>query len=109
MFALFQVIALCVGTVAPGYTIHVRDLTAPEQVTRVKPTGSETVLDAVERLQLSSRELRGMDLWLARRDANGKVQFLPVDWVGITRHGLTATNYQVLTGDRLFVQARPIK
>ncbi len=30
-------------------------------------------------------------------------QILPVDWVAITQGGVTATNYQVLPGDRVFI------
>jgi polysaccharide export outer membrane protein len=50
-----------------------------------------------------------MDLWIVRREAGGKTWVLPVDWVGIRQRGLTTTNYQILDGDRLFLQARPPK
>jgi polysaccharide export outer membrane protein len=33
---------------------------------------------------------------------------LPVDWKAITRCGETATNYQVLPGDRIYVLAKPL-
>ena len=28
---------------------------------------------------------------------------MPVDWTAITQQGLTATNYQILPGDRVFI------
>ncbi len=31
-----------------------------------------------------------------------------MDWKAITRHGATATNYQVFAGDRIYVQAEPL-
>ena len=36
----------------------------------------------------------------------GKEQVLPVDWTGITRHGKSETNYQLLPGDRLYVRPK---
>ena len=33
----------------------------------------------------------------------GCEQILPVDWEAITRGGMTATNYQVLPGDRVYI------
>jgi polysaccharide export outer membrane protein len=30
---------------------------------------------------------------------------LPVDWKGITQDGLTATNYQLLPGDRIYIRS----
>ena len=33
-------------------------------------------------------------------------QILPVDWIGITQHGVTWTNYQVMPGDRIYVKAQ---
>src|SRR5206468_5629499 len=35
-------------------------------------------------------------------------QTLPVDWCGITQRGETATNYQILPGDRIYVQSNPL-
>ena len=32
-----------------------------------------------------------------------KGTILPIDWDGITRRGATATNYQILPGDRVFI------
>jgi len=110
MFALLQVLVLCAAAdAAPSYTVYVRELSAPERATRVPLTGPETVLDAVAALKRSPADLEQMDLWIARPAAGGKVQLLRIDWAAITRQGAAATNYQVLAGDRLFLQARPVK
>jgi polysaccharide export outer membrane protein len=84
-------------------------LTNPGWAIPVSLDSSVCILDAVGALQRSPRELARMDLWVVRREAGGKVRVLPVDWVGITQWGKTATNYQILDGDRLFLQARPPK
>jgi hypothetical protein len=49
--------------------------------------------------QVSSKKI-----WIARPVPNTEeMQILPVDWQGITAEGVTATNYQILPGDRIFV------
>ena len=109
MFAMFQIVALCAAVdAAPGYTVHLRGLTAPEQTIRQKFTGSETVLDAVAALPRPA-DANVMDLWIARQGKGGKVQVLRIDWAALSQYGMTATNYQILDGDRLFLQARPPK
>jgi polysaccharide export outer membrane protein len=80
-----------------------------EQVYRLPSTGNETVLDAVSQVYglpaVASRER----IWLARPSTADECdQVLPIDWKGITRGGRTATNYQVLPGDRIYVQAKPV-
>ena len=110
MFALFQIVALCAAADgAPGYTVHVRELTAPERAIRVRLIGSDTVLDAVTGLKRQPGDLGRMDLWIVRRSEDGKSRVLRVNWAAITQQGATATNYQMLDGDRLFLQARPAK
>ena len=75
-----------------------------DNLVRVPVTGNETVLDAMANVhglsQLSSKRI-----WIARPAPAGFhcEQILPVDWDAITRGGSTATNYQVLPGDRLFI------
>src|SRR4051812_17930401 len=46
-------------------------------------------------------------IWVARPAPAGADcdQILPVDWIGITTCGRTATNYQLLPGDRIFVNS----
>ncbi len=81
-----------------------------QQILRLPVTGNDTVLDALAQaggLTPVSSEHR---IWVARpapADSPGD-QMLPVDWVGITAAGRTATNYQLLPGDRIYVQARPL-
>jgi polysaccharide export outer membrane protein len=75
-----------------------------DNIRRVPISGSDTVLDALSAVnglsQVSSKKM-----WIARpspeNSAKGKI--LPVDYVGITQRGATATNYQMLPGDRLFI------
>jgi polysaccharide export outer membrane protein len=80
-----------------------------QQSMRLPITGNETVLDA---LTMGSYYIRGLPpgvskrrIWVARPDRakSGQDQILPVDWAAITRNGSTATNYQLLPGDRVFV------
>ena len=71
-------------------------------------TGNETVLDAIASLggisQVSSK-----DIWIARPAPNGVgcEQILPVNWDEIARGASTATNYQLMPGDRLFIAEDP--
>jgi polysaccharide export outer membrane protein len=50
------------------------------------------------------------NIWVARRTpcAGHPEQILPVDWVGITQHGITQTNYQLMPGDRVYVKAQKL-
>jgi autotransporter-associated beta strand protein len=75
-----------------------------DNVRRVPITGNDTVLDAlcvVNGLsQVSSKKI-----WIARPSPTNSTKgtILPVDYVGITKRGATATNYQIMPGDRIFV------
>jgi polysaccharide export outer membrane protein len=75
-----------------------------DNVRRIPVTGNETVLDALAAVgglsQLSSKEV-----WVARPAPGdfGCEQILPVDYAAVTRGGSSATNYQLLPGDRVFV------
>src|SRR5436189_4346828 len=106
MLALLTAAACAFAGPEPGYSIHVRELTAPERVVRVRPAGDEAVLDVVERLRLGPAGFDRMDLWVVRPGPGGEPRVLPVDWTGIAQHGRTRTNYQLLPGDRLFLQRR---
>jgi protein involved in polysaccharide export with SLBB domain len=81
-----------------------------EQVVRLPSTGKETVLDAIGLIGGLPAVGSKRHIWLARPTPSetGCVQTLPVDWIGITQRGLTATNYQVLPGDRIYVKAASI-
>jgi polysaccharide biosynthesis/export protein len=66
-------------------------------------TGNETVLDAISRINgltfISSKKI-----WVSRPTPGGPPQKLLVDWHDITANGVAETNYQILPGDRIFVQ-----
>ncbi len=81
-----------------------------EQVISFPITGSETVLDAIANVGGLSDIASKRNIWVARRTPHpGQPwQILPVDWVGITQHGITATNYQLLPGDRIYVKAQKL-
>jgi protein involved in polysaccharide export with SLBB domain len=71
-------------------------------------TGNETVLDAIARIGGLSR-VSSKKIWIARPAPNGVgcEQVLLVKWDDISRGASTATNYQLLPGDRLFIAEDP--
>lgn len=73
-------------------------------------TGTETVLDAISNVNGLSDVASRRNIWVARRTPHpGQPwQILPVDWIGITQHGITTTNYQILPGDRIYVKAQKL-
>jgi len=79
-----------------------------EQVTAFPVTGSETVFDAIANIGGLPVVASKRQIWVARRTphAGQPEQILPVDWIGITQHGVTATNYQIMPGDRVYVKAQ---
>jgi len=80
---------------------------AGEQVFRFPCTGNETVLDALSQINGLPTVASKKDIWIARPAPPevGYEQILKVDWNGIVRGGQSKTNYQLLPGDRLYVQA----
>ncbi|HEV3386622.1 MAG TPA: polysaccharide biosynthesis/export family protein [Gemmata sp.] len=81
-----------------------------EQVYPFPVTGSECVLDALSNVYGLNDVASKRNIWVARRTPHpGQPwQILPVDWVGITQHGITVTNYQILPGDRIYVKAQKL-
>ena len=77
-----------------------------EQVARLPVTGNETVLDAVAQIQGLS-QVSSKKIWIARPAPAemGHAQILNVNWQAIAAEGITTTNYQILPGDRIYVQA----
>ena len=74
-----------------------------DRVDRFSIKGGETVLYAISDVQ-GLEQVSSKRIWIARPSRfSGEVQILPVDWKAITAQGATATNYQVLPGDRIFV------
>ena len=75
-----------------------------DQVSRLPITGNETVLDAIAQIGALSR-LSSKNIWIARPAPGGSGcdVTLPVDWDDIAAGAATATNYQILPGDRIFI------
>jgi len=75
-----------------------------DDVTRQPITGNETVIDAVAALGGIS-QVSSTRMWIARPAPNGVgcEQILPIEWNDIAQGASTATNYQLLPGDRLFI------
>jgi protein involved in polysaccharide export with SLBB domain len=75
-----------------------------DTVHRFPVTGNETVLDALSQMSgfVGSPRKR---IWIARPmpGGAGRDTILPVDWHKITKEADTASNYQVLPGDRIFI------
>ncbi len=81
-----------------------------EQVYPFPITGSECVLDALGNTFGLPSMASKRNIWVARRSPRPDQpwQILPVDWIGITQHGITTTNYQIMPGDRIYVKAQRI-
>lgn len=78
-----------------------------QQIIPLPITGNETVLDALAKVSGLPFQASNKHIWIARPappEAGGE-QILPVNWQAITMRGSTATNYQILPGDRIYVQA----
>lgn len=75
-----------------------------DNVRRVPIYGNETVLDAVSMVGGLS-QFSAAQIWVARPAPAGFgcEQILPVDYRAITQGGATATNYQILPGDRVYI------
>jgi polysaccharide export outer membrane protein len=90
-----------------------------EVVERFPVAGTETVLDAISKTKSYGQPnlpgLPGMTspgrIWVARSNAGhiGPDTILPVDWKAITQLGVMTTNWQIMPGDRLYLQAEPIR
>jgi polysaccharide export outer membrane protein len=83
---------------------------AGQQVTRLPVTGNETVLDAISQLNGLTVVSSKHHIWIARPGEPGAAcdQILDVNWNAITTRGRTETNYQLLPGDRIYVDAQPL-
>jgi polysaccharide export outer membrane protein len=81
-----------------------------EQIYRFPIQGNENVLDALSNINGLPAVGSKADVWVARRTphAHHSEQILPVDYIGITQHGITQTNYQILPGDRVYVRAENV-
>jgi protein involved in polysaccharide export with SLBB domain len=79
-----------------------------DDVVELPITGNETVLDAIAQLGGLS-QLSSTRIFIARAAPNGVgcEQILPVNWDAISRGGSTATNYQLMPHDRLYISQDP--
>lgn len=75
-----------------------------DNVRRVPSTGNDTVLDALSAVNGLS-QVSSAQIWIARPAPGnfGCEQILPVDYSAIAKGGSTATNYQLMPGDRVFI------
>lgn len=80
-----------------------------DNVAEAPITGNETVLDAIARVGGIS-QISSTNIWIARPAPNGVgcEQILPVNWDEISRGASTATNYQLMPGDRLYIAEDPM-
>jgi polysaccharide export outer membrane protein len=77
-----------------------------DNIRRVPVTGNDTVMDALSAVNGLS-QISSATVWVARPAPGGFgcEQILPVDYAAITQGASTATNYQIMPGDRVFVEA----
>jgi hypothetical protein len=85
-----------------SFSVHIRTQFAPEKVVRVKTTGTQTVLEglayAAEDMAIKPEAI---SVWVVRDKG-----ILPVDLAAIIQKADPKTNYQLKTGDQLFVQVK---
>src|SRR5262249_26047789 len=76
-----------------------------QAIYRLPITGNETVRAALGDIKGLPPGVSKRRIWVARPAPAkcGRTQILPVDWAAITKNGSTATNYQLLPGDRIYV------
>lgn len=75
-----------------------------DNVVKAPITGNETVIDAVANLGGIS-QVSSTRMWIARPAPNGVgcEQILPIQWNNIAQGADTATNFQLMPNDRLFI------
>jgi protein involved in polysaccharide export with SLBB domain len=80
-----------------------------DNVAEAPITGNETVMDAIARLGGIS-QISSTNIWIARPAPNGVgcEQILPVNWDEVSRGASTATNYQMMPNDRLYIAEDPL-
>lgn len=103
-FDLPQVAVDVTGYNSDSYYVIIADRRNAESIQRFPITGNETVLDALAFLE-RQQGISNKTMWVARAAPgnSGVEQILPVDWEAIACGGSTATNYQLLPGDRLYI------
>lgn len=81
-----------------------------QTIVRLPITGRDTILDALSNMFGTFYMSSNKHIWLARPNGQdpSKMQLFPINWAGITKGGSPATNYQLLPGDRIYVQSNPL-
>jgi polysaccharide biosynthesis/export protein len=99
-----QVAVDVVGYHSKSYYVITAQAEMGESVLRFPISGNETVLDAIGQIQGLSH-VSSKTMWVSRATPVGAgcAEVLPVDWLAITRGGVTDTNYQLLPGDRIYI------
>ena len=87
-----------------SYYVYLQGGSMGEQLYSFPYTGNETVLDAIAEVN-GLQHFSSKRIWIARPVGNTNHQLvLPVDWNAIVAYGAPQTNYQIIPGDRIFVQ-----
>ncbi len=82
---------------------------AGQTIMRLPITGNETVLDAIAEAKGLAAVSSKDRIWVSRPAPEGAGhQVLPVNWKSVVELGDTATNYQIMPGDRVYVAAYPL-
>lgn len=81
-----------------------------QSIFRLPITGRETVMDALSFMGGTFFLSSNRHVWLARPNGQDPtaMQMFPVNLPALVQGGSPATNYQLLPGDRLYVQANPL-
>ncbi len=81
-----------------------------QTIMRMPITGRETVLDALSMIYGTFYMSSNKHIWLARPNGQDpkEMQMFPVNWAAITQGGCPETNYQLMPGDRIFVQSNSL-
>jgi polysaccharide biosynthesis/export protein len=73
-------------------------------VARFPMTVNETVLDAISQIN-GLQSVSSKRIWIARPTPGCAAdRIMPVDWCAVTGRGSAVTNYQIMPGDRIFVE-----
>jgi polysaccharide biosynthesis/export protein len=80
-----------------------------DNIRRLPSTGNETVMDAIAQVNGLS-QISSQNICIVRPNAAdpGKPTILHVDWDGISRRGVTATNFQIFPRDRIYIAEDPL-
>jgi polysaccharide export outer membrane protein len=78
-----------------------------QQIVRLPITGNDTVLDAIAQVSGLTPVSNKHRIRVARPTSTSESfdQVLAVDWQAITTRGRTDTNYQLLPGDRIYIDS----